>query len=172
MLVLVVVATFSGMLVPMSQKDAQALNDELNQMIEQNGAAGNLAPTIFIHNLLLCLAMFIPLAGLPIGLGIMFMTGMGFRAAFDLQSANAASTAAAANMTPATAILLLISILLTFLCEYTSYVIGMTESVWLFRRITQNRWRELKTTAILIGTVTVLLAIGAIVETWAVTQPL
>jgi hypothetical protein len=49
----------------------------------------------------------------------------------------------------------------------------MTESVWLFRRILQNRWKsELKPLLILIGIVALLLIVGAIVETYAVTMPI
>jgi hypothetical protein len=48
----------------------------------------------------------------------------------------------------------------------------MTESVWLFRRIFQKRWRELKNTAICIGIVALLLLLGAIVETWALSLQL
>jgi hypothetical protein len=116
--------------------------------------------------------MFIPLAGLPIGLFIMFSSGQGFRALFDTLTMSGVSNTAPPNIQPSTAILLLVLIGLTFFFEFVSYSIGMTESVWLFRRLTQRRWRELKTTAILIGVVALLLILGAIVETWAVSMPL
>ena len=59
-----------------------------------------------------------------------------------------------------------------FLLEYVSYAIAMTESVWLFRRIMQKRWGELKITAAVIGIVALLLIIGAVVETYALSIPL
>jgi hypothetical protein len=58
---------------------------------------------------------------------------------------------------------------LTFLLEYVSYSIGISESVWLFRRLSQKRWGHLKNTGILIGVVAALLITGAVVETWVIT---
>jgi hypothetical protein len=55
------------------------------------------------------------------------------------------------------------------LLEYVSYSIGISESIWLFRRLTQRRWRELKNTAILIGIVVAFLIIASLVETWVIT---
>jgi asparagine N-glycosylation enzyme membrane subunit Stt3 len=51
--------------------------------------------------------------------------------------------------------------------EYVSYSIGIAESAWLFRRLTQRRFGELKNTGILIGVVAILLISGALVETFA-----
>jgi hypothetical protein len=55
-----------------------------------------------------------------------------------------------------------------FWLEFASYSIGITESIWLFRRLLQQRWGELKNTVILIGVCAGLLAVGAIVETWLI----
>jgi hypothetical protein len=44
----------------------------------------------------------------------------------------------------------------------------MTESVWLFRRLIQGRWKELKRAALLICIAVGLLALGAIVESWLI----
>jgi hypothetical protein len=111
--------------------------------------------------------MFIPLAGFGIGMFILFSTGQAFRAIFELQAASgAASSSAAASISPTTAILLLVLIGAVFLLEYVSYAIAMTESIWMFRRLLQNRWRgELKYLLIAIGIVALLLIIGALVET-------
>ena len=69
-------------------------------------------------------------------------------------------------MTPSTAILALTLIAVVFTIEYVSYSTGMSESIWLFRRITQRTWRrELKNLAILIGIVAILLIVGAVIET-------
>jgi hypothetical protein len=161
-----------GVLVPLSPQEEQLVNNQVNQTLIQGQATNSLAPSIFLNNFLLCLAMFIPLAGLPIGLLIMFSSGQAFRAIFDIITASGVSSASAQNIQPSTAFLLLASIGLTFMFEFVSYAIGMTESVWLFRRLTQHRLRELKTTAILIGVVALLLTLGAIIETWAVSMPL
>ena len=56
-----------------------------------------------------------------------------------------------------------------FWLEFAAYSIAMAESIWLFRRLTQRRWRELKWTAIFIGICAGLLAVGAVVEVWLIT---
>ena len=171
-LFLSILATVAGTLVPISQQDAQVISDQLNQTVTQGTSGGTLIPDIFINNFSLCLLMFIPLAGLGIGLFILFSTGMAFRAIFEIQAANGLSSATTSNIDPTTAFLALALIGAVFLLEYVSYTIAMTESVWLFRRIMQKRWSELKITAAVIGTVALLLIIGAVVETYALSIPL
>ncbi len=171
---LAILVTVVGVLVPLSPQEEQIVNDQVNQTLIQGQASNSLATNIFLNNFLLCLAMFIPLAGLPIGLFIMFSSGQAFRAIFDVVSANANgfSSTTTQNISASTATLVLVLIALTFLFEFVSYSIGMMESVWLFRRLKQRRWRELKNAALLIGLVALLLTLGAIVETWAVSIPL
>jgi hypothetical protein len=111
--------------------------------------------------------MFIPLVGSFFGLFVMFSTGVGIRAVIDTQSASGAA-AVLPNISPTIAIFGLIGVGLTFLLEYVSYSIGIAESVWLFRRLTQRRFGELKNTGILIGVVAALLITGALVETWVI----
>jgi hypothetical protein len=168
MLLLAILATIMGTLVPLSAHDAQVINDGVNQTVTTNTANGTLIPSIFINNFGLCLAMFIPLAGAVFGLFIMFNTGIALGAEIRVQSASA-STAAAANISATTAMVGLLFIGLTFLLEYVSYSIGISESVWLFRRLSQKRWGHLKNTGILIGVVAALLITGAVVETWVIT---
>jgi hypothetical protein len=168
MLALAIATTLIGTLVPLSAQDAKQINDSLNQTVTTNRANGTLIPSIFINNFGLCLAMFIPLAGAVFGLFIMFNTGIALGAELRVQSTSA-STAAASSISPTTAIIALFFIGLTFLLEYVSYSIGIAESVWLFRRLTQHRWGELKNTGILIGVVAALLITGAAVETWVIT---
>ncbi len=166
-LVLSVLATLLGMLVPMSQEDAQMIADQLNQTVTQGTAEGTLIPDIFLNNFPLCLLMFIPLAGFGIGMFILFSTGMAFRAVFQVQAANGISSSTA-SIDASTAILALALVAVVFLLEYVSYAIAMTESVWLFRRILQKQLKgELKCLGICIGIVALMLIIGAIVETYA-----
>ena len=165
-LILAVVATLAGMLVPLSPEEAQMISDQLNRTITENTAQGTLISTIFLNNFSLCLLMFIPLAGLAIGLFILFSTGMAFRAVFDMQAASGISSATP-EIQISTALLVLVLVAATFLLEYVSYAIGMTESVWLFRRLLHRRWIDLKNALKLIGLVALLLIIGALVETWA-----
>lgn len=164
---LILVALAAGFAVPVSPEFAQEIYNQLNQTVTEGNATGTLAPAIFLNNFLLCLAMFIPLAGIGIGLFIMFSTGLAFRAVLEVQLAMGVSAASPVSFDFSTAILALALIGITFVAEFVSYTIGMTESVWLFRRLTQRRWRELKITAKLIGVVALLLIIGAIVETLA-----
>ncbi len=162
-LVLAVIATMAGTLVQLSPQDAQAIYNQLNQ----TSTSPTLLTDIFVNNFPLCLLMFIPLAGIGIGLFILFSTGMAFRAVFDVQAASGFdSSASISGIDPATAVLVLVLAGAVFVIEYVSYSIAMTESVWLFRRLLQRRWKELRVLAILIGVVAVLLAIGAVVE-WA-----
>ena len=166
-LVLSVLATLLGMLVPMSQEDAQMIADQLNQTVTQGTAEGTLIPDIFLNNFPLCLLMFIPLAGFGIGMFILFSTGMAFRAVFQIQAANGISSSTT-SIDASTAILALALVAVVFLLEYLSYSIAMTESVWLFRRILQKQWKgELKYLGICIGIIALMLIIGAIVETFA-----
>ena len=157
---------FADMLVQLSRKgtsNIQSTKPDRNREYCQR----TIIPAIFLNNFSLCLLMFIPLAGLAIGLFILFSTGMAFRAVFDIQTASGLSGAASAEIQASTAILVLTTIGIVFLLEYISYAIGMTESIWLFRRIIQKKWRsELKYLAVTIGIVALLLIIGAIVETY------
>ncbi|MGA2680474.1 MAG: hypothetical protein ABSF44_01590 [Candidatus Bathyarchaeia archaeon] len=167
-LVLVIIATLLGTLVPLSAQEARQINDSVNQTVTVNKANGTLVPSIFLNNFGLCLAMFIPLVGAVFGLFVMFNTGVALGAELRVQSTSA-STAAAASISATTAIIALVFFGLTFVLEFVSYSIGISESVWLFRRLTQRRWSELKNTGILIGVVGALLITGAIVETWVIT---
>jgi hypothetical protein len=167
MFIIAVLATVIGSLIPVDPATAKILSDQLNQTVTQGTTNGTLIPDIFINNCTLCLLMFIPLVGAGLGLFILYSTGQAFRAVFEIQAASGAATASATNISPTTAILALVLIGVVFLLEYVSYTIAITESVWLFRRLLQNRWKvELKYLLISVGVVTLLLIIGAIVETY------
>lgn len=163
-LILSVLATIAGMMVSLPPEEAELIYNQLNQ----TSNSPTLLTDIFVNNFPLCLLMFIPLAGIGIGLFILFSTGMAFRAVFDIQATGGfSSPAATANIDGITIILVLAATAAVFILEYVSYSIAMTESVWLFRRFTQKRWKELKMLGALIGIVAVLLAVGAVVEWYA-----
>ena len=168
MLVIAITATIIGTLVQLNAQDAKQLSDSANAVITDNPTYPSLVVAIFLNNFKLCLVMFIPIFGAVFGLFTLFSTGVGIRAILDTQSASGAS-AAISTISPTTAILALVFAGLTFLLEYVSYSIGIAESIWLYRRLTQRKWRELKNTAILIGVVAVLLIAGALVESWVIT---
>lgn len=169
MLVLAILVTIAGSFVPLSAQDAQQINEQINQTRTDNLANGTLIPYIFLNNFGLCLAMFIPIAGAAFGLFVMFNTGIALGATFRAQNITDAASSAA-NISPTTAIIGLVFVMLVFVLEYASYSIGISESIWLYRRLTQRRWSELKNTGMLIGVVAGLLIIGACVETWVITM--
>lgn len=168
MLALCITATILGTLVQLSVQDAKQLSDSTNGIITDNPTYPSLVGAILLNNFKICLVMFIPILGAVFGLFVLFSTGVGIRAILDTQSASGAS-AAISTISPTTAILALVFVGLTFVLEYVSYSIGIAESIWLYRRLTQRRWRELKTTGILIGIVAALLLAGALVESWVIT---
>jgi len=166
-LALSILATLIGLLVPVSPQEAQLISDQLNQTVTNGTANGTLITDIFLNIFPLCLLMFVPLAGFGIGMFILFSTGQAFRAVFEIQAANGVATASSVDISATTAILALSLIGAVFLLEYVSYAIGMAESIWLFRRLLQNRWKsEIKYLLFFIGIVALLLIIGSIVETF------
>jgi hypothetical protein len=168
MFALSIAATILGTLVQLNAQDAKQLSDSANSVITDNPTYSSLVGAIFLNNFKICLVMFIPIFGAAFGLFVLFSTGVGIRAIIDTQTVSSASNAIS-TIAPTTAILALVFVGLTFLLEYVSYSIGIAESIWLYRRLTQRRWRELKNTGILIGIVAALLIIGALVESWVIT---
>ena len=166
-LLLVIIVTIIGVLIPTTPQQDQEITNQVNQTVINGKDAGTLASSIFINNFSLCLLMFLPLVGSLIGLAIMLNTGyvIGAELRYQLSQPNAA--ASASSVTPSNAFLILALAAVTFICEYVSYSIGISESIWLFRRLTQKRWMELKYTAILIGITAILLTTGALVEAYA-----
>jgi hypothetical protein len=151
-----VVVTFAGTLMPLSDEDANMLSDNVNQIVAENDNLASLSGAIFVNNFRLCLPMFIPVFGAVFGMFVLFSTGIGLGA-----------VSLAQGMSGGVALLMLM-ITPVFWLEFVSYAMGMTESVWTFRRLIQKRWNYLKWTAIFIGTTAGLLAIGAIVEAWLI----
>jgi len=167
MFLIAVSLTLIGSLVPLSPQYAKEINDSINQTRNQGLENGTLIPAIFLNNFGICLLMFIPIAGALLGGFILFNTGLAFSAEIQVQSATASSTSLP-NISPITAIIALAVFGLVFALEYISYSIGIAESIWLYRRLRQRRWGELKNAAILIGIVAALLIVGAVVETWLI----
>jgi hypothetical protein len=157
------IVTIAGALVPLSAQESKQLYDQVNQTTTLSPVP--LAVSIFLHNFPICLGMFIPLVGAIFGLFVMLDTGIALGAELRVESSPNFQGQTVA-LTPSTAVLALTLIAVVFTLEYVSYSTGMSESIWLFRRITQHRLRhELKNTGILIGIVAVLLTVGAVVET-------
>ena len=155
--IIALILTVIGSFVPLSSQDAYTLSNNLNQTLNENRANNTLTGYIFINNFSICLLMFVPIIGSILGLFLLFNTGLALGAIVSTQGYPV--------------YLGLLSLLITpvFWLEFAAYSIAMTESIWLFRRLTQKRWRELKWTGIFIGTCAALLAVGAVVEGWLIT---
>ena len=155
-LVIAVFFTVIGSLVQLSPQDAKQLTDSLNQTFPSNQPSVTLAESIFLHNLSICLLLFVPVIGPILGFLSFFATGIVINAIANVQGY------------PSFLALLILAITPHTWLEFASSSIAITESVWLFRRLLQGRWRELKNTGILIGLCTILLLVAAIVETWLI----
>jgi uncharacterized membrane protein SpoIIM required for sporulation len=154
-LLVAIAITGLGSLMPVNAQEATKISNDLNQTVTTLGNEGALMQYIFGNNLLICLLMFIPIIGPLLGLYIMFNTGTVVGA-----------IAAAGGYSPALALIALFITPVAWI-EFAAYATAMTESVWLFRRLLQGRgFRELRKNATMfIAICSVLLAVGAIVET-------
>lgn len=151
------VVTVIGSYIPLSSKDAYTLSNQVNQTLNENRANNTLTQYIFINNFSISLLMFIPIVGAALGMFILFDTGLALGAIAATQGYPVWLGLASLVVTP------------VFWLEFVAYSIAMAESIWLFRRLTQKRWRELKWTGIFIGICAALLIIGAVVEVWLIT---
>jgi uncharacterized membrane protein SpoIIM required for sporulation len=145
-----------GSAVPLSAQDANDLAEPLNQTLQEHLADNTLTQYIFLNNFGICLLMFIPIIGPALGMFILFSTGLALGAIATTQGYPVYIGWLSLVVTP------------VFWLEFVAYSIAMAESIWLFRRLTQARWRELKWTAIFVGICAALLIVGAIVEVWII----
>jgi uncharacterized membrane protein SpoIIM required for sporulation len=156
-LLVAIAITIGGSFMPISAQDANQISSDLNQTVSTIGNEGALTQFIFGNNLLICLVMFVPVIGPLLGLFIMFNTGSAVGA-----------IAVAGGYPPALALVALFITPVAWI-EFAAYATAMTESIWLFRRFLQcfrMGLHELrKNTTMFIAICTVLLAVGAIVET-------
>jgi hypothetical protein len=153
---LATLVTVLGTFVQLSASDAQTINDQINQTVISGQASGTLAQDIFVNNFSICLLMFVPIVGTGVGFFILFNTGVALGAEASIAGYSPLLGLAALMLTP------------IFWLEFISYSVALTESIWLFRRLWQLRWRELKWTGVFIGICALLLIVGAVVETWLI----
>lgn len=151
-----VLAMVTGSFATLSQRQAESISNNLNQTLAQHRANNDLVPYIFLNNFVICLLMFIPIAGAGLGLFILYDTGVALSAISTLQ-----------GYPPYVAILSLMATPVFWL-EFAAYSIAMAESIWLFRRLLRKQWWELKWTAAFIGLCALLLIIGAVVEVFII----
>jgi hypothetical protein len=149
--------TVIGSAIPLSHQDATTISQDLNATLNQHKNNNTLTEYIFINNFSICLLMFIPVVGAALGMFILFDTGIALGAISAIQGYPAYIGILSELITP------------VFWLEFAAYSIAMAESIWLFRRLTQRRWRELKWTGLFIAICAGLLAVGAVVEVWIIT---
>ncbi len=154
--IIALVVTVVGCFIPISNQDAQTISNQLNETLQTHQAEGSLAPYIFMNNFEICLLMFIPVIGPVLGMIILFDTGIALGAIASVQGYPVGLGLLSLIITP------------VFWLEFIAYSAAMAESIWLFHRLLQKRWMELKNTAIFIGICAALLIIGAVVEVWLI----
>lgn len=153
-LMLALLMTVIGSLMPINAEEAEQINSEFNQTVNTLTENGVLMPYIFGNNLFICLLMFIPVAGPLLGCYILLNTGTVIGAIAVAEGYPVALAFFALFLTPVAWL------------EFAAYSVSMGESLWLFRRLLQGRGkREFRNTCLFITLCTVLLLVGAIAET-------
>jgi len=150
--------TIAGILTPLSGEDSKARSEELKELREslKNMNVWDGSLSIFKNNFVICLVMFVPVAG-PL---------FGFYALYNTGSVVAAET----NMDPLlgiAAFLLLFIFPFTWL-EFISYSTAFASSVWLTWSVIRRRRisRELVRTGMFIAICAVMLLLGALIEAY------
>src|SRR3989304_5428289 len=147
------VVTGVGALMPINPQEAQEISEDLNQTTNQMEENGTLLQFIFGNNFLICLLMFVPVRGPLLGFLIMFNTGTVVGAIATSGGYSPAVVLASLFLTPVAWL------------EFAAYSTAMSESIWLLWRFTRRlSLHELRNTSLLISICAVLLAVGAIVE--------
>ena len=143
-----IIITVAGVLTPLSNEEASEIEKELEGIQENVNVQ-----LIFGNNFMICLAMFVPIAGPIFGSYVLHNTGI---------------VIAAASVSEGLPSLLVFTFLFAFpftWLEFLAYSIAFAQSVWLTWRIIQHKGRkELVNTCVLISICAVVLLIAAIVE--------
>ncbi|MGB9853454.1 MAG: stage II sporulation protein M [Candidatus Bathyarchaeales archaeon] len=153
------IVTIAGVLTPLSTKEAEEINKEMEQMQESVSNAGAFRGTAFIfgNNFMLCLLFFIPIAGPFFGCYVLYSTGVVI-----------AAQSISASIHPVLTLLLLFIFPFTWL-EFLAYSAAFSQSVWLTWRIIQHKARrEFVNTCIMISICAIMLLAAAIVEIMAI----
>ena len=141
--------------IPMSTEEINSKSRDLGQLQANVKNMSLLERTrfIFSNNMLLCLIMFVPVAGPVFGVFVLYNTG----AIIAAQSL--------ANHVPPTLYLFLLFLFPFTWLEFIAYSTAFSESYWFVRRLFQHRGlRELKNLGILMIISAALLALGALIE--------
>ena len=142
------IITIAGVLTPLSTSEANDIKQELEQIRENISLQ-----LIFGNNFMICLALFVPVAGPVFGYYVLYSTGVVI-----------AAESLSEGLPPLIIFLFLFAFPFTWL-EFLVYSMAVAQSVWLSWRIIQHRGkRELVNTCIFISICAVMLLIAAIIE--------
>ena len=155
-IVFIVSAIMTGIstLTPLARQSADAIYNELNQTVSTAKDSGNLLQYIFGHNLMITIMMFIPFIGPFLGFYAFYSTGVVL-----------AATSIVGNYPP---LVVYVSLWLTPVAwlEFAAYSTAIAASLWLTWRIMhQGAGHELVNTSKFLSLCTLLLLLGAIIET-------
>jgi len=146
--VLSIIITIAGVLTPLSHEEASEIEKELEGIQENVNVQ-----LIFGNNFMICLAMFVPVAGPIFGSYVLYNTGV---------------VIAAASVAEGLPSILVFAFLFAFpftWLEFLAYSIAFAQSVWLTWRIIQHKGKkELVNTCILISICAVILLTATIIE--------
>jgi hypothetical protein len=143
-----IIITVAGAATPLNLEEANEMAQQLEGLRENiNGQL------IFGNNFMICLAMFVPVAGPIFGCYVLYSTGVVIAAESITQ-----------GLSPLVVFVFLFAFPFTWL-EFMAYSVAFAESVWLTWRIIQHKGKkELVNTCILISICAVTLLAAAIIE--------
>jgi hypothetical protein len=143
-----IIIMVAGVLTPLSLEEANEIERELEEI------RGNVnTQLIFGNNFMICLLMFVPIAGPIFGSYVLYSTGVVI-----------AAESIAEGLPSVIVFLFLFAFPFTWL-EFLAYSIAFAQSIWLTWRIIQHRGkRELLNTCVFISICAVMLLVAAIIE--------
>ena len=143
-----IIITVAGALTPLSHEEASSISQELEQLRPKISIQ-----FIFGNNFMICLLMFVPIAGPLFGFYALYNTGV-----------LVAAESVTYGVHPLLGFISLFILPVIWL-EFFAYSAAMAESVWLTWRIIQRRGKsELMKTCVFISICAVTLLVAAIVE--------
>lgn len=159
-----IVVMIAGTITPLSAQQAKSWNQDLNQVSTsyENMALWEGALSLFEHNFMIDLIMFVPIVGQIVGSFVLYNTGL---------AVNAESTDTTINPTHWPAILIMLSLFISphSWLEFIAYATAFAASIWLLRSIIRGgAKREIKRTGMFILICAGLLLLAAFIEEYLI----
>jgi hypothetical protein len=150
-----VILTVIATLTPMTQQNAVATNNDINQTVNTMKANDALLQYIYGQNFMITMLLFVPFIGPVLGFVTFYNTGVALGAEFRAQVPSV----------PPPLVFSVEFIDPIFWLEFVSYSIAIAGGIWLSARILQGSARhEIRNTAKFISVCAVLLLISAVIE--------